>query len=79
MSHTWVGTRGPPVKNSFLCAGWAKKSSVGRSEFFFFPNSIFYKLECKGGKGKKNNFGKYEKSSSRPFLVQSGSGQETTF
>ena len=38
--------------NSFLSIGWGGKGPVGReSFFFFFPNFIFYKIECTGGGG----------------------------
>ena len=36
--------------------GWGKKLPVGRSGFFVFPNFNFFKLECTGGKVKKNDF-----------------------
>ena len=38
-------------KLSFPVGRVGKKRPVGRSEFFFFPNFIFHKLECTGEKG----------------------------
>ena len=40
------------------------------SVFFFLPNFIFYRLECKGGGGvkKKVFFGKYQKKKKKKFL-----------
>ena len=57
------------------------KASPEVGNLFFFPNFIFYKLECTGGKSKnKKLFLKIEKkSSSRPFLAHPASGQEPIF
>ena len=44
----------PPLSKKywFLSAEWPQKRPLGRADFFF-PNFIFYKLECTGGNGKK--------------------------
>ena len=49
----------PPLgKKIVSCVpvGQKKSQSGGRESFFFFPNFIFYKLECTGGKVKKKYF-----------------------
>ena len=69
------------MNNRFLSAGSAKKKPVGRDFVFFPPNFFFINQNVQGGEIKKKIFfRKFEqKSSSRPFLAHSGSGQETTF
>ena len=68
----------PPLgEYSFPVHLVSKKTARRSVGIFFFLISCLYKLECTG-KGKKKI--KYEKkSSSRPFLVHSGSRQEKTF
>ena len=67
--------------NTFLSTGWAKKRPVGRSGFFFlFCFSFFIDSNVLIKLREKNFFKNHEKkSSSWPFLVNSGGGQGTTF
>ena len=84
LAEGWVegGQGHPQVKNRFLSARCPTKKSVGRSGnlcfliFSFLLTTIYRRYE--GGVElflKKT----WKKSFSRPFLVQSGGGQETTF
>ena len=56
---------GPPLsKKSFPVSrvGEKKASREVGNLFFFFPNFIFYILECTGGKTKKKNLLKIRKT-----------------
>ena len=58
-------------------SGWAKKRPVGRSEFFWGHNSIFYQLECTGGGGKIKSpirpiFGPLGRLTGKNFLFKGG-------
>ena len=53
----------PPLSKKTFPVGRVGKKNASREVgiFFFFPNLIFFKLECTGGKVKKNCFEKMKK------------------
>ena len=75
----------PCYSDSFCQKKKGQKNASRESFFFFFPNFIFHKLECTGGKSKKKKKKKIpfenrdKKSSGRPFLAHPAGGQETIF
>ena len=66
-SRTLIVTFGPHLSKKLFPVSRVgkKKSQSGGRESFFFPNFIFNKLECTGGKSKK----KEENFESRKYKV----------
>ena len=69
-SFTVIYVLRPPLSKKLFPVrrvGTKKSQSGGRESFLFFPNFIFYKLECTGGKVKKKNENRKKKVPVGPF------------
>ena len=62
----YIPCRPPSSKKSFPVRRVAPKTATWSGGIFYFPNFIFYKLECTGGKGKR----KYENMKEKKKIIK---------